>query len=118
MKLKTLAAAFGAGCLFALPAYAFEIITDNSGFAAPVFFADDPDGDGGSTASGNPFITSLGPFEYHTPDSAFDDSYSFSGYSFEDEKLAVHADDAKADARPADKTAAPTKSDVTKTPSH
>ena len=87
MPFKTIAAALGAAVLFALPAYAFEIVTDSSGFAAPIFFADDPDGTATTPAAGNPFITSLGPYEYRTPDDTFDKSYSYSGYSFEDEKL-------------------------------
>jgi hypothetical protein len=104
--LKTIGAALGAACLFALPAYAFDIITDSSGFAAPVFFASDPDGSDADTATtGNPFTTSLGPYEYKTPEDAFDESYSFSGYSFEDEKLADHSDEAKAEDTPAEKAA-------------
>jgi hypothetical protein len=99
--LKTLGAALGAACLFALPAYAFEIITDSSGFAAPVFFASDPDGSDADATTGNPFITSLGAYEYKTPVDAFDESYSYSGYSFEDEKLADHSDEAKTEDQPA-----------------
>ena len=105
MIVKTFAAALGAACLFALPGYAFEIITDNSGFAAPVFFASDPDGSDADSTPGNPFISSLGPFEYHTPADAFDDSYSYSGYSFEDEKLADHSAEAKTEEQPAQKAA-------------
>jgi hypothetical protein len=110
MLLKTIAAGLGAACLFALPAVAFEIVTDDSGFAPPVFFADDPDGDGATAPTGNPFITSLGPFEYRTPKDAFDEGYSYSGYSFEDEKLAEHVDEAKVDApAPQADATAPTK---------
>jgi hypothetical protein len=98
MIFKTTAAALGAACFFVLPAaYAFDIVADNSGFAPPVFFASDPGADDADAAPvGNPFITALGPYEYRTPADAFDEGFSYSGYAFEDEKLADHSGDAKA----------------------
>src|SRR6185295_3871763 len=102
MKYKVVAAAFGLTCFIALPvAYAFEIVTNDSGMAAPIFFTGNPDG-GDSDASdawgGSPFVNDLNPFEYRVPEGAFE-GYSYSGYSFADDKPAQPAADAKDDAK-------------------
>jgi hypothetical protein len=95
MKHKLIAVAFVAGCFAAVPAaFAFEIVTDNSGLTAGRFFAEDPDGADGSTPVGNQFAnSSLGPYEYHVPEDAFPEGFSYSGYGFEDEALARHDDE-------------------------
>jgi len=94
MNHKLAVAAFAAACcLGAQAAFAFEIVTDNSGLTAQRFFAEDPDGDAG-TPVGNQFAnSSLGPYEYHVPEDAFPEGYSYSGFGFEDEGLARHDDD-------------------------
>jgi len=100
MNRKLVVAAFAAACCAGVPAaFAFEIVTDNSGLTAQRFFAEDPDGDA-NTPVGNQFAnSSLGPYEYHVPKDAFSDGYSYSGFGFEDEGLAKHDDDkAQADA--------------------
>ena len=100
MNRKLAVAAFAAACCAGVPAaFAFEIVTDNSGLTAQRFFAEDPDSDG-SAPVGNQFVNAtLGPYEYHVPEDAFPEGYSYSGFGFEDEGLAKHDDDkAKADA--------------------
>jgi len=94
MNRKLAVAAFAAACCVGVPAaFAFEIVTDNSGLTAQRFFAEDPDGDADARV-GNRFAnTSLGPYEYHVPEDAFPEGYSYSGFGFEDEALAKHDDD-------------------------
>ena len=101
MKSVAIVATFALGCAAGLSAAsAFEIVTAQSGFVAPIRLLDDPDDQSGGTPTINEFTSSASEPAYRTPKDAFDKSFSYSGYGFEDEALADHSGDDQAKALP------------------